>query len=94
MEIIGRLLSIGFILCNYFVPHFFVINKNVDIKFSANDAVWNNLNQVCSKSKYLKAKEFKSLWEQEIKKSTNMVAKICYGHLCLSDENLSFINNN
>ena len=49
-------------------------NKNIDIKFSVT-LFWNNLHQVLSKSKDLKAKQFKVL--EAIKpKGLNRIAKI------------------
>jgi len=36
-------------------------NKNVDIKYVHTTRFWNNPDQVRSKPKYLKAKQFKSL---------------------------------
>jgi len=46
---------------------------------------WNNLNQVCSK-----AKQFKVLRAIEAK-GINKISKTGCGHLCLKEENVSFI---
>ena len=53
---------------------------------------WNNLHQVRSKSKAWKAKYLKILGAIK-PKTLYRIAKIGYGHLCLREENLSFINN-
>ena len=52
---------------------------------------WNNLHQVHSKPKYLKAK-LKVLGAIK-PKGLNRIANIWWGHLCLREENISFNNN-
>ena len=52
---------------------------------------WKNLHQVCSKSKDWKAQQLKML--EAIKpKGISSIVKIGNGHLCFSEENLSFIS--
>jgi len=54
-------------ICNQFKNLWFIViqcNKNVDTKLVYTMHFWNNLYQVLSKPKYLKAKYLK-VWEQE-----------------------------
>jgi len=64
-------------------------NKNVDIKFSANDAITfsryaqNRKIEIPNNLKYLRAIKPKGL---------NRIAEIFKGHICLRMENFSFNN--
>ena len=68
-------------------------NTNIDIKFSTTTRFWNSLHQVqnvCSKQKYLKANYYKKKLQARKPKGLNRIAKIGYGYLCLREEYLSF----
>ena len=66
-------------------------NKKVDIKFSAHDAFLEQLSSGTLKAKILESQIIKKISLGAGKsKRRNRIAKFCYGHLCLSDEYLSF----
>ena len=53
---------------------------------------WNNLHQICSKSKDRKVKSIKVLGAMK-PKDVIRIAKIDHGHLCMREEELSLNNN-
>ena len=69
---------------------FFPANKKVDIKFSAHDAFLEQLSSGTLKAKILESQIIKKISLGGKSKRRNRIVKFCYGHLCLSDECLSF----
>ena len=51
---------------------------------------WNNFHQVTLKAKILESHIIKKISLGGKSKRRNRIAKFCYGHLCLSDECISF----
>ena len=72
---ISNIPSIGSFHAHLYIYKFIVYIKNVDIKFSVHNEFLDNLHQISSKSKGLKAKYFFQFWEQ-VNKDNNKITEL------------------